>query len=134
MKIRITKKDGVIINGREELKRLFESAGDGDYIVSLFSLAEPHSAEEWRKLYFHLRDFLFESTDTGYTKAGLHDAIKDRILSELWHDEGRMAWFIDLTNDMDKVPNSTKWLSTSGWREFIRRFKELSQDTFDIYI
>ena len=125
MKARISINNGKIVNGREDLARLFEHADNGEYIIVRHSLADPHTPEEWRKTYFFLRDLLWEEADTGYTKKELHMIIKEKCLLPLSEEN-----FID-----GKLPTlSTAYLTPVGWRNFVKAFKEFAMDAFEIYI
>lgn len=132
MKIKFTISNGKITNGRQYVKEMFESLKDGDYILPApFSLEEPHTVVEWRKLYFYLRDLIHEEADTGYTRNELHSEIKKVVLAKMWEMHKyyeKNVWF---TGD---DPTSTKSLSTHGWKEYVRRFKEFAMETFNIYV
>lgn len=137
MKLRIAIKNGRIVKGRETLAKLIENLPDGEYIwPAPVTMAEPHTVDEWRKLYFFLRDTLHEETDTGYTKQELHDAIKEQLIKQLWHDwKTTGAPYIreDIAIPMTDS-YSTRWLTPQGWKEYVRRFKEFAMETFEIYI
>jgi hypothetical protein len=126
MKVRISAPNGVLEKGRDELAKAIKQL-KGDYIVAFISLSDPTSVEDWRKLYFHLRDLLWEHADTGYTKDELHDAIKARIIPEMWLEQEQ--WFTARPAD-----HSTKHLTSAGWKQYVDRFKQFAQNEFEVYI
>jgi hypothetical protein len=126
MKVRISAPNGILEKGRDELAKAIRQCR-GDYIVAFISLDDPASPEEWRKLYFHLRDLVWEHAETGYTREEFHDEIKALIIPEMWLENEQ--WFISRPLD-----HSTKHLTSAGWKDFVKRFKELAQSKFDIFV
>lgn len=90
----------------------------------MHSLREPESVEDWRKLYFYLRDVLHSSTETGYTKNELHEALKLAIFPGL-----KPQHFSGATDEL-----STKHLNEEGWKAFVTGVKEVSINMFDLVI
>ena len=127
MKVKIVSDKGVVKQGRAELERLFKSL-DGEYLIEALPLSNPHTVEEWRKLYFHLRDLVHEEVDTGYTKKEFHDVIKQACLLPMMES-------LHLFNIPAAPPDlSTKYLTEAGWKEFVGKFKEYVQNNFEIYV
>jgi hypothetical protein len=128
--VRITINDnGVVTNGRENLRDMILTAKSGEYIMHLEPLSDPHTEDDWRKLYFYLRDILHQSVETGYTKNELHTAIKTKIIVQMWENPHHDGWFV-----MEPTQISTQFLTATGWREFVKRFKELSIEMYEFYI
>ena len=129
MKVRFTKQHGKITNGRDQLLGVEGSLPDGEWLAVFVSLSDPHTVEEWRKLYFHLRDLIHDAVETGYTKKELHKVFKNQILEAMWLT-GNTEWFVD-----GELPElSTKHLNALGWKEYVTRLKQISMDTFEFYI
>lgn len=129
MRLRIKAENGKIVEGFDQMKVAVKQL-DGDYIVHFLSLQSPNTVEEWRKLYFALRDVLHESVETGYTKNELHDEIKAHIIPKMYEESNSLIdWF-----GFSAEGISTKSLTESGWKEYMRRFKEFAMDTFEIYL
>lgn len=124
MRTKISIRGGKIHLGQESIDNMFHHASDGDYILSMYPLSKPKTLEEWRKLYFFLRDILFEDGETGYTREELHDLVKDDIIRSLPGD-----------CFLGGVPiASTANLSHDGWQVLIKRFKEWAFEKFNCYL
>lgn len=127
MRIRLKIDNGRLVEGKDQLGALIHSL-NGEYIATFLDLSSPNTVEEWRKLYFALRDILHESVETGYTKAELHEVIKLKIMEDMWDYSNNPDWWTG------EFQTSTKNLTEAGWVEFMKRFKEFAMDTFEIYL
>lgn len=134
MKVRLKIENGKLTQGKEHMAALIRSL-NGEYIADFISLNEPHSIEEWRHLYFYLRDLLHESVDTGYTKKELHEEIKRHVLPTLYAEFAtEEAPWIEKGKKVDLMKPTTSDLTPIGWREYVRRFKEFALEHFETYI
>src|SRR5678816_3075267 len=114
MRVRLKIKDGKILEGKDQLGALIHSL-DGEYIFSALDLSSPNTVEEWRKLYFALRDVLHEAVETGYTKKELHDVIKKKLIYDMM-----MQTTVRLTDWFTDAEYSTKALTEAGWVEYMK--------------
>ncbi|GEM_PF-3316083 len=123
MKGKLYIKNGRILVGHEDFLLTAKNLPDGEYIYD-FQPTNNRTVEEWRKYYFYLRDILFEEGETGYGREELHDIAKNSILHEL-HPHL-------FENGVPCL--STRKLTSDGWQEFIKKFKELSFTVFNCYL
>ncbi len=102
---------GRIVN-ENDLNKLFMSLGNGQFLISIHSISRPRSIQEWRALYFLLRDIMFEEGETGLNKADLHELLKVALL------DGR----------------STKTLTVQEWEKFVNSLKEFALEEYNCYL
>lgn len=123
MRVKIKVKKGKLTGGRDQLAALIHSL-DGEYMLEFTPLRDPESAEDWRKLYFYLRDIIHSSAETGYTKDELHQALKLAVFPALKPEH--------FTDDNGEL--STKYLTEEGWKQFVRGVKEVAMDMFELVL
>jgi len=75
-----------------------------------------------QKVYFAIIDDFINHTQTGYTKSEFHALIKSNILPMLYdNDEYWDTDKFDINTSYNNM--STRWLTYSGWEEFIKNVK-----------
>ena len=101
---------------------------DGTHYIDFVNTSDLSSVEDYRKAYFYFRDLLWEDRKD-YTKAELHDVIKQTIIPELWDDPDNFT-----VESPHLYPLTTKHLTQYGWKNFLDAVKEFAQNEFNIYL
>lgn len=97
----------------------------GLYYLEITAASNLSTTEEYRKLYFAMRDIVWQEGNSGYCKAMLHEVIKSFIFPKLTE-----ASFFKRTPPVLSTTN----LSLLGWKKFIEEFKQFVQDEFNIFL
>lgn len=108
------------------LESFLKNQGRGMYYITVESVSELHTEEDYRRVYFMFRDALWEADNRGYSKKEFHQMLKKECYMKL----------LDNQDNFNTHPAtlSTKFLSLIGWKRYLDLVKEFAKDEFNIYL